>query len=162
MTMQSTELEIPALGALLDFWLARCVGGNPPLASAISPVELRDWKDHIAVFEVFGDGDFVYSYYGKALEEAFGHSRLGATLDDLPDEPRAILWAEYAAVCRERLPVARVHTASFDGVERSFERLVLPLGSDGGAVDKLIVAAYEIPRTATADAVETPSTGAPE
>jgi len=149
MTQKKAELATPYLSGLLDFWLNKCPVGGLPAPSSIAPADLRPWKDHIVVFEVIGDdandcGAFVYSYYGKALAAAFGHSRLGATLDDLPAEQRAVLQPEYDAVRRERLPLARVHTADFAGRTRSWERLVLPLSSDGVTIDKLLVAAYEL------------------
>ncbi|MGQ9365450.1 PAS domain-containing protein [Azospirillum sp. ST 5-10] len=144
MTTLKTELATPALNRLLDFWLAKCSSGNPPVSSTISPSELRPWKDHIVIFEVIGEDDFVYSYYGRALAAAWGHSRLGHTLEALPEPQRVLLTAEYEAALRERLPLARVYTGNFDGRDRTFERLVLPLSSDGVAVDKLLVAAYEL------------------
>ncbi|CAO3423553.1 PAS domain-containing protein [Azospirillum doebereinerae] len=149
MTQKRTELATPYLSGLLDFWLTKCASGRPPAPSSIAPADLRPWKDNIVVFEVFDDDDgesgaFVYSYYGKALAAAFGHSRLGATLDALPPDQRAILQPEYESVRRERLPVARVHTADFDGRQRSWERLVLPMSSDGVTIDKLVVATYEL------------------
>lgn len=146
MTKERTELATPYLSGLLEFWLTKSVAGRPPVPSSIAPADLRPWKDNIAVFEVIGEeaGTFVYSYYGKALATAFGQSRLGATLDDLPPEQRALLQPEYETVRRERLPVARVHTAVFGGRTRSFERLVLPMSSDGVSIDKLLVAAYEM------------------
>ena len=144
MMKERNELATPALSGLLDFWLTKSTQGTPPVSSSIAPADLRPWKDNIVVFEVIGEDDFVYSYYGKSLAEAFGHSRLGATLDELPEEQRAILYPEYATVRRERLPVARVYTADFSGVTRTWERLVLPMSSDGEAIDKLLVAAYEI------------------
>lgn len=145
MTKERTELATPSLSGLLDFWLTKCVNGQPPAPETISPVDLRPWKDNIVVFEVIGDDAFVYSYYGKALAAAFGQSRLGATLDDLPPEQRAVLLPEYDTVRRERLPIARIHTADFGGRQRSWERLVLPMSSDGTTIDKLLVAAYEMP-----------------
>ena len=160
MTKERTELATPYLSGLLDFWLTKCLAGRPPVPSSIAPADLRPWKDNIVVFEVIGydaggdeagagsghgdGGAFVYSYYGKALATAFGHSRLGATLDDLPPEQRAILQPEYESVRRERLPVARIYTADFGGRMRSWERLVLPMSSDGTSIDKLLVAAYEL------------------
>lgn len=144
MTIDKNELATPQLSGLLDFWLGKCSAGNPPVSSAIAPADLRPWKENIAVFEVIGDNDFVYSYYGAALASAFGESRLGATLDALPSEQRAILGAEYGSVTREKLPVARTYTADFFGTARTWERLVLPLSSDGVAIDKLLVAAYEV------------------
>ncbi|UKJ71949.1 PAS domain-containing protein [Azospirillum brasilense] len=145
MIKERTELATPHLSGLLDFWLTKCIGGKPPVSSSIAPADLRPWKDNIVIFEVIGDDDFVYSYYGQSLAAAFGHSRLGATLDDLPEEQRAILRPEYASLLRERLPVARVYTADFSGVMRTWERLALPMSSDGETIDKILVAAYELP-----------------
>jgi hypothetical protein len=147
MMKDRTELSMPALSGLLDFWLSKCSGGNPPVSSTITPAELRPWKDNIVIFEIVGEDDYVYAYYGKALEKAWGHSRLGRTLNVLPDDQRKTLHSEYESVLRERLPVARVYTGSFDGIARTWERLVLPLSSDGGTVDKLLVAAYEMPNS---------------
>ena len=147
MMKERTELSTPALSGLLDFWLSKCSGGNPPVSSTITPPELRPWKDNIVIFEIIGEDNYVYSYYGKALEKAWGHSRLGHTLDALPDDQRRTLHEEYETVLRERLPVARVYTGSFDGIARTWERLVLPLSSDAGIVDKLLVAAYEMPNS---------------
>ncbi|MBP2295129.1 PAS domain-containing protein [Azospirillum rugosum] len=144
MIKERTELATPHLSGLLDFWLTKRVGDKPPISSTIAPADLRPWKDNIVIFEVIGEDDFVYSYYGKALAAAFGHSRLGATLDELPEEQRAILRPEYASVLRERMPVARVYTADFGGTTRSWERLALPMSSDGDLIDKILVAAYEL------------------
>jgi len=158
MIKERTELATPHLSGLLDFWLTKCIGGKPPVSSSIAPADLRPWKDNIVIFEVIGDDDFVYSYYGQSLAAAFGHSRLGATLDDLPEEQRAILRPEYASLLRERLPVARVYTADFSGVMRTWERLALPMSSDGETIDKILVAAYELPPDEPPCAVLTPDT----
>ncbi|WP_109071417.1 PAS domain-containing protein [Azospirillum sp. TSH58] len=158
MIKERTELATPHLSGLLDFWLTKCIGGKPPVSSTVAPADLRPWKDNIVIFEVIGDDDFVYSYYGQSLAAAFGHSRLGATLDDLPEEQRAILRPEYAALLRERLPVARVYTADFSGVMRTWERLALPMSSDGETIDKILVAAYELPPDEPPCAALTPDT----
>lgn len=143
MTLQGTEPATPELADLLEFWLSRSASGAPPRAADLSPVDLRRWKDHLVVFEVAAEDLYVYTFYGAALAEAFGGSRLGTTLDELPEQQRAVLASEYAAVAAEGLPACRVHTADFAGRIRSFERLALPLSGERGVVDKLLVAAYE-------------------
>lgn len=147
MKLQGAEPATPELLGLLDYWLSRSGRGLPPRADALSPVDLRAWKDHLVVFEVAAEDVYVYTFYGAALAEAFGGSRLGATLDELPEHQRAVLASEYAAVIADGLPACRVHTADFNGRFRSFERLVLPLLGEGSRVDKLLVAAYELPQT---------------
>lgn len=144
MILQGAEPVTTELVGLLDFWLSRSGPGKPPRADALSPVNLRRWKDHLVIFEVAADDVYVYTFYGAALAEAFGGSRLGATLDELPDQQRSVLASEYAAVIADGLPACRVHTADFNGRTRSFERLVLPLLGEAGRVDKLLVAAYEV------------------
>lgn len=148
------EPGLTALNTLLNFWLARCEGARPPSPASVSPVELRPWKDHVAVFEALGDSHFVYTYYGSALAAAFGGSRLGASVDDLPEEARSLIVAEYDLVRRERLPASRSHTADFGHGIKTWERLVLPFSTDGETVDKLLVAAYECPSTAAEPAGE--------
>lgn len=159
MTLRSTDLTNPALRALLDHWLSACEGGEPPRASAISPVGLRPWKDHLVIFEVVAEDAYVYVYYGAALAKAFGESKLGATLESLPERQRFILANEYAHVIAERLPAARRYTALFDGRNRTYERLALPLRGDDGRIDKLLVAAYEAEPATTA--IPAPSASSP-
>jgi hypothetical protein len=63
---------------------------------------------------------------------------------ELPEPQRDILRQEYTRLVTERIPVSRVYTAAFDGVTRTWERLVLPLFAPTGEVEKLLVAAYEL------------------
>ncbi len=76
----------------------------------------------------------------------------GQSIDKLPSQQAELLRAEYDAVVQSRLPMSRQYTATFDytsrdkrsnwQVERSWERLVLPLTGGGEAVRMLLVAAY--------------------
>lgn len=144
MTDESLRLEHPELRRLYVFWCEQGTGGGVPLSSAMEPADLRDWLGHLLVMDVVASDEFAYAYYGRELAEAFGISRLGQTLEQLPPNQRAILRAEYDQVRGRRQPLARIYTADFDGHTQTWERLVLPLSSDGETVDKLLVAAYEL------------------
>ena len=144
MAEQSTGLRHPELSSLCAFWRKQCPQDGLPLASDMEPAELKRWLPNLLIMHVQPDGAFFYSYYGRSLARAFGESRLGQTLADLPESVRDILRQEYEAVCRQRAPVHRVYTANFNGARQTWERVVLPLSSDGQAIDKLLVAAYEL------------------
>lgn len=136
-------LTRPELRALLAFWRERAGGGDVPLAQDMEPADLRTWLDHLVVMDVVPrGGGYAYSYYGKSFAESFGENRIGQKLERLPPEQQALLQEEYERVRAGRVPVSRVYRADFDGVEQTWERLVLPLSTDGETVDKLLVAAY--------------------
>ena len=144
MVDEPTGLRHPEVQALCAFWLKQCPEGGLPLGSDMEPADLRRWLPNLLIMHVHHDGGFVYSYYGRSLARAFGESRLGQTLNDLPEAVRDILRQEYELVCRQRSPLHRIYTATFNGVKQTWERVVLPLSTDGQAIDKLLVAAYEL------------------
>src|SRR3954466_11156115 len=133
----SISLSHPKLQSLYEYWAGKR-GARPRLAAEeLDPAELRRWIGHLVVVDATSQGGFVYSYYGATLEKAFGRSMAGQSLELLPESQRAILSEEYQTVRSDRQPTMRTYTAEFDGKTATWERLVLPLSSDGAEVDKL-------------------------
>ncbi|MBB4264816.1 hypothetical protein [Roseospira visakhapatnamensis] len=123
------------------------------MADDVEPADLRPWMGNLVVIKVAPGNEtegtpasYTYSFYSQFFAGKFGDDKAGQSLDRLPDGPRDILLAEYDRVVREHIPASRVYTADFDGLTQTWERLVLPLFDIDGAVDKLLVAAYELPR----------------
>lgn len=127
------------------------------MADDVDPAELRPWMGNLVVIRVdpgtdeAGDGaeaapSYTYSFYSQFFAGKFGDDKAGQSVDMLPDGPRDIIRAEYDRVVQEHIPVSRVYTADFDGLTQTWERLVLPLFNLSGEVDKMLVAAYELPR----------------
>lgn len=136
-------LRQPQLKELYQFWLGLCQGENLPMAGDLDPSSLRPWLDNLVLLDVSMDGgNFVYAYYGRSFSNAFQADTVGKSIDDLPSSQADILKAEYDRVVKERIPVARVYTADFNGEVQTWERLVLPLFDARGEVEKLLVAAY--------------------
>lgn len=146
MTTPPSNLWHPELRALYSLWLSHCPNSNEgvPLAGDLEPSELRRWLGNVLIMDATEEGGFAYSYYGRSLARAFGETRLGQTLEALPAEQKQILHQEYGQVRAGRKPLHRRHTADFNGIRRTWERVVFPLSSDGEAIDKLLVAAYEL------------------
>lgn len=155
MTRLVLVLRHPKLKSLYDYWLGLCAHETPPMADDVDPVDLRPWMGNLVVIRVepgagTDDGTakptYTYSFYSQFFAGKFGDDKAGQSVDMLPDGQRDIIRAEYDRVVRENIPVSRVYTADFDGLTQTWERLVLPLFNLGGEVDKLLVAAYELPR----------------
>ena len=140
----SVSLSHPKLQSLYDYWSGKRAGRELLAADELDPAELRRWIGHLVVVDATAEGAFVYSYYGATLEKAFGRPMAGQSLELLPEAQRAILRDEYQSVRVDRQPVMRTYTAAFEGGTATWERLVLPLSSDGAQVDKLLVAAYRL------------------
>jgi hypothetical protein len=140
----SVSLSHPKLRSLYDYWAGKRAGRPVLAADELDPAELRRWIGHLVVVDATGEGAFVYSYYGATLEKAFGRSMAGQSLELLPESQRSILRDEYQTVRIDRQPVTRTYTADFNGATATWERLVLPLSSDGAGIDKLLVAAYRL------------------
>jgi hypothetical protein len=145
MSLPAPLLRHPALCDLYRHWRRHRPGGQLPAGPDFDPVDLRPWCDHMAIIDV-ADGEFAYAYYGDAFVSAFGSDRVGQSIDVLPPRQRAVLREEYDRASASGIPVSRMYTADFEGRPATWERLVLPLASNGATVDKLLVAAYEIPR----------------
>lgn len=142
-------LRHPQLKELYQFWLRLCHGEHLPMGADLDPALLRPWIDNLVVLDVSIDGDrFTYAYYGKSFSQAFQADTVGKSIDDLPKDQADILKSEYDRVVQERIPVARVYTADFDGETQTWERLVLPLFDGNGDVEKLLVCAYQLDKQA--------------
>jgi len=148
MTSQTPDLQHPSLRSLFEFWKGYCADDSVAGATDIDPADLRPWIGNLLIMDVIEGDNFIYSYYGDAFQQAFGDSMVGKSIELLPSEQRELLHAEYDRVRCDRVPVVRRYTANFNGQAATWERLVLPLTSTGETVDKLLVAAYQLPDVA--------------
>ena len=145
--MTEPVLRHPKLQRLYDYWSGRRADSTVPLVDRLEPSDMREWIGNLLVMDVVEGDNFVYSYYGRSFEQAFGIDMVGKSIELLPAGQRDLLQAEYDRVRQAAEPTARTYTADFGGRQATWERLVLPLSTDGAAVDKLLVAAYELEPT---------------
>lgn len=151
------ELSLPTLRALYGYWAEKRRGRPMPDRADIDPIEMRPWLGHLMLVERKPDGDYIYRLYGSAFVDQFKVDMTGLAISSLPAGQAELLRAEYDAVVNALAPTTRQYTAQFEStsrdkrsswaVERSWERLVLPLSNGGDAVGMLLVAAYPIDNT---------------
>ncbi|HYD31012.1 MAG TPA: GGDEF domain-containing protein [Azospirillaceae bacterium] len=134
----------PGLGGLFQAWRTGSPDRDDIANRDLGLLRHRfaEFLDNLIIIDVAGP-QFTYRHYGRTFVDAFNVDLEGLTIDYvpediLPNDHRQFLEFEYAWVNRNRRPVWRAYTASFDGVERTWQRLILPL-----ADDRLVVGAYE-------------------
>jgi hypothetical protein len=148
------QLHHPKLVGLLAYWTSKRKGTTLPSRGDIDPLEMGEWLGDLVLIDVLPDGDFRYRLYGSNFVVKFGKEMTGHSISELAPAQQAVIREEYDRARRERAPTARLYTADFEvgtlvtrheGAEHAtWERLVLPLASDGETVDMLLIGAYKI------------------
>lgn len=147
-------LELPILRTLYDYWAGKRLGRAMPDRADIDPIEMKPWLGNLMLVELGPGDDYIYRLYGSTFVNQFKVDMTGQSIDKLPAGQAALLRSEYDAVVKARKPMSRRYTATFDytsrdkrsqwQVERSWERLVLPLSGGEDAVKMLLVGAYPL------------------
>lgn len=126
---------------LLDYWTDKKGGRIAPARRDIQPVELRDLLPNVFLVDVEPHPTrFRFRLVGTEIVQFYGIDATGRFLDDLDFSDRApSVIAHYAAVVTTREPSC--HSVQFTrgcGRHLSYERVILPLSSDGVSIDMLL------------------------
>lgn len=127
---------------LLDYW-ERLRGRRPmPARADLDPTEIPHLLPHLLLTDAEPDGGFRYRLVGTEVERSFGTRMTGKRLDELMfDGYLAYMTGLYRRVVEERRPLfsgSRYGSADGDESLLYTDRLMLPLSSDGHAVDKVL------------------------
>jgi hypothetical protein len=137
------EPNDPMLRDLYAYWLARRGDRIAPSRSAIRPEEITRMLPHIVLIDVVGDpARFRMRLVGTQVVQAFGQEVTGKFVDEIDQGAvgPAII-ARARAIVAERRPDLHVwEYTKGDGRHIKYERLILPLSSDGETVDQLLCA----------------------
>lgn len=141
------------LEALRARWQLSCREGALPRRSDFPPESLTPWIGHIELVETVGAQDavrFRVRLVGTRIVYYEGRDNTGLFLDDvIPAEERDEILAPYRECLESRQPVhSTFYSCATAAISSLLERLILPLSSDGGAVDQFLVAIYRAPNQA--------------
>lgn len=129
-----------ALHRLYAYWQAKRGAAFAPSRTAIDPAELRDLLPYIVLADVVGTPPrFRIRLAGTHVVEAYGEEITGRFADELDFNGIGpeVLAALQAVVRSGRPGLVRRDFVKQDGRPLRYERLVLPLSSDGATVDML-------------------------
>lgn len=148
------QLTLETLRALYGYWAGKRAGRALPDRADIDPIEMKPWLGNLMLVERIDDGDYLYRLYGSTFVNQFKVDMTGKRVNELPEKQAELLRHEYDAVVHSGIPMSRRYTATFDytsrdkrstwQVERSWERLALPLTAGGPEVRMLLVAAFPL------------------
>lgn len=135
------ELPDDKLQRLFAYWQTLGRDGRIPSRRDIDPVEIPDLLPNIFLLDVVGDAeDFVFRLAGTLVEDAFSMPLRGKSITEIQrlagtDVPVA----HHIEVARGGGPRYREGKMRVAGREHwKIQRLLLPLASDGRAVDVLM------------------------
>jgi hypothetical protein len=127
--------------SLLEYWMEKKAGRFAPARRDIHPEEMRELLPHVFLVDVEERPiRFRFRLVGTDIVQSFGIDLTGRYIEELDfsDRPPSML-ACYAAVVTTREPSCHaVHFTRGSGRHLSYERMILPLSSDGTAVDMLL------------------------
>lgn len=135
-------VEAPALRRLLDDWQARRRGKKLPARGDFDPVDLKYLMGKLLLVDVLREPlRFRFRLIGTELVKRAGSDLTGRMLDEHPDpEFREHVRQRFAITVATRQPQSSIETRLvLDGRLRRYEALLLPLASDGEAVDMLMI-----------------------
>lgn len=123
-----------------DYWLA-CRGGREmPARADLRPEDMRGFLGSVSLVDVHTDPlDFLYALFGTVVAEEYGFDMTGKSAGTFrPPEIGALIWSLFEEALRAREPC--LHMVGFESASqrREFERLILPLSSDGKHIDKFM------------------------
>ena len=137
-------IEHPELAALKEKWQEKRAGRRLPARSDFDTLEFAPWMGHLSVLDAIEGGrDFFFRLHGTNIANLYGYEMTGKSVSDLPSEIRTTISKEYReAVDRcEPILIARNHVLPKKDYTQII-KLILPLSSDGEAVDQLLSCAY--------------------
>lgn len=128
------------LHAVFDYWQAKRGTRPMPARRDIDPFELRSVLPYLMLTDVEPGPRFRYRLFGTAVVEAFGLDATGRYVDDVMiGRYKEFLLGLYRDILAMKKPI---YSTSIYGTSRDAkmwtQRLMLPLSSDGEAVDMVL------------------------
>jgi hypothetical protein len=144
-TVRAVELDIdcgryPEIGRVLAYWRGKKGDRALPSRADIDPLEFRRELPRVMMVEVSYDPlDFRYRVAGTGLFAMHGTELTGKAPRELdPPEYGALIHRHYAEAVARRVPILHLIELTVNYLATSYARIILPLSSDGRAVDRLM------------------------
>jgi|SRR5215813_6336174 len=149
--MPMPAITTPQLRTLAELWMSKRHGDGVPCRSDFSDDDLRPWFGNLLMVDVVeGPHRFRFRLMGTSLVDA-AHRELTGKFFDEADisgyEPDVL--DDYAEVVRTGAPFCKTRNynpepGTFMDHWRIYERLLLPLATDGIKIDRILGCSYPL------------------
>jgi hypothetical protein len=143
------QVAAAPLRALLDYWTALREGDCLPAAARIDPLGMRGALGYVMLVDVVDEGqDFRYRLYGSSLASASEHDMTGQLLSNHAASAyiREFSLATYRAALQRREPAFSEYAPAGTLLIARWQRIVLPLVDETGAVVRFLSGAVPVGR----------------
>lgn len=136
------RIQCPRLSELYEFWAAGSTGPALLRPMDIEPSRIVEALPHVIILDVMGSPRrYRYRFCGTAVDGINGQYRTGKYLDEIDlgalSEPTVTMMHE---VVDRRAPSYIIgEFTGRDGVPFRYERIAMPLSSDGDEIDSILV-----------------------
>jgi len=140
-----SELRHPVLREAYDYWCRKRGSRTMPSRKDIAPEEMKSYLPRVMLIDVRRDPlDFVYRVFGSVIAEAHGKEYTGKSARALEPAGFAdLIWRQYLEALEAKAPRLHAIHLQSGGKYMNYQRLTLPLASDGETVDKLLAVSIE-------------------
>jgi hypothetical protein len=141
----SIAIGSDALRSLYEYWRMKKGARLAPSRGDVVPAEIRSLLPRIFMVDVVGAPPrFRFRLVGTEVVERFGEEITGRFLDELDlDEVNQEISDDYRKAVASCGPVCSRWTyTKHDGKLLRYERILLPLSSDGKAIDMILGGAF--------------------
>ncbi len=149
---------------LFQFWLRKRGKRAMPEKADLAAPELRPWLGDIHLIEVIEQGkDFRYLIFGTDIARHYDVEMTRKLVSEWPEAMRVAAFETYRRVVRDKCAyLVRQNEVALDRLF-SNHRLVLPLSSNGAAVDHILTHLRMVPGNREESGIHYhPITSAPE
>jgi len=139
--MTDIAIQDPRLKRLYDYWLSKKGDRKWPRRADILPEEITDILPWVFLMERVGKR-LRYRLVGEEVRQMYGAKLIGMFMDEVDfDHITAAYIGEYERAEREGPVLKKWKFTKLDGRHLEYERIILPLSSDGATVDMFLGAA---------------------
>lgn len=139
------QIQHEALKQLYAYWLAKKGARLAPSRGDIQPAEMKPFLRHVFLLDVIGSPPrFKFRLAGTEVVNRYGEEITGRFLDNIDlDDVTSDIVHEYEKTVRDARPVyGRWRYIKHSGKYLNYERLILPLSSNGRTIDMLLCGAH--------------------
>lgn len=125
---------------MLAYWRAKKGDRDFPSRVDIDPLDFTRALPRVMMAEVTADPlEFRYRVAGTGLFAMHGQELTGKLAHELePPEFGALIHRHYVEVIERRIPILHGIELTVNYLATSYARIILPLSSDGKAIDRLM------------------------